>query len=109
MPTFSGDQLQELASRLLQGAGVSAADAETVAIELAGANLAGHDSHGVIRLKQYCDYVADGTIKPGAPVEVITDLPGCAVIDGHFNFGQVIAATFVGIGVCSGPLQRTRP
>lgn len=92
MPTFSGDQLQTIASRILQGAGVSAEEAEIVAIELAGANLVGHDSHGVIRLKQYCDYVTDGTIQPGAPIEVITDLPGCAVIDGNYNFGQVIAA-----------------
>ncbi len=91
MPTFNSDQLHEISMRILQGAGVAESDAAMVSKELAAANLVGHDSHGIIRLKQYVDYVEQGHIKPGAKIEVVIDLPGIAVIDGGSNFGQVIA------------------
>ena len=92
MPTFSRDQLHEVACRILEGAGVSKAEADIVAIELADANLVGHDSHGVIRLKQYVDYIGDGHIKPAGRVAVALELPGLAVMDGGYNFGQVVAS-----------------
>ena len=71
MPTFTADQLHDLAVRVLKGAGVSADDADLVATELKDANLMGHDSHGVIRLMQYADYVERGIIKPDAGFEVV--------------------------------------
>lgn len=91
MPTFTAEQLQTIAVRVLQGAGAAAEEAQTVANELAGANLVGHDSHGVMRLKQYVDYIEQGHIKPGATVELVIDKPGIAVLDGGGNFGQVVA------------------
>lgn len=92
MPTFSADQLKTIAIRILQGAGSNAEEAGIVATELAGANLVGHDSHGVMRLKQYVDYIDQGHIKPGTEVELVTDAPTIAVLDGGGNFGQVVAA-----------------
>ena len=91
MPTYSRNQLLDIALRILQGAGVGADEATIVATELADANMVGHDSHGIIRLKQYVDSMDAGDIKPGAMVELVTDLPSIAVIDGGYNFGQVIA------------------
>ncbi|MGE4003984.1 MAG: Ldh family oxidoreductase [Planctomycetaceae bacterium] len=90
MPSFSTSQLTTLSTRILEGAGVPAPEAQIVADELVGANLVGHDSHGVMRLMQYCKMIDDGVIKPGAKVEVTQDEPAYALIDGHFNFGQVI-------------------
>lgn len=91
MPTFSISQLFEMASRVLIAAGVPANDAATVAQELADANAVGHDSHGVMRLMQYADAIKKGFIKPGVPVEIIKSGGSFAVIDAHFNFGQVAA------------------
>ena len=61
MPTFTAEQLQTISVRILQGAGADAKEARIVADELAGANLVGHDSHGVMRLMQYVDYINQGT------------------------------------------------
>ncbi len=52
MPRFAPQELLDFAIAVLERAGASAADARTVAEHLVGANLAGHDSHGVMRLIQ---------------------------------------------------------
>ena len=43
MPTISAEQLREIASQLLQGAGASAEEASIISRHSMGANLAGHD------------------------------------------------------------------
>ncbi|HWL08952.1 MAG TPA: Ldh family oxidoreductase [Planctomicrobium sp.] len=93
MPTLPHTQLLELGRLILTGAGVSEEDAITVARELADANIVGHDSHGVMRLVQYVEFIRDGYAKPGAPTEIVDEGPTFAVIDGHFNFGQVTTRT----------------
>ncbi len=98
MPTFNADQLYEIAFRVLRGAGVSENEAEIVATELKDANLVGHDSHGIMRLMQYADYVEQGYIKPGSQLEVVQDRPAFAIIDGHFNFGQVTTTEAMRLG-----------
>ena len=75
MPTFSINQLREVAFRILQGAGVRDEDAQAVAQELADANAVGHDSHGIIRLKQYVNAIAAGDIVPDADVQTLVDRP----------------------------------
>jgi uncharacterized oxidoreductase len=91
MPTFPADTLHSFAARLLEAAGAPAEEAAIVAGALVRANLAGHDSHGVIRLEQYCRLMREGLIVPGAPTEVVSETAGSAVIDGHWGFGQVVA------------------
>lgn len=93
MPTFNYDQLLRTGIQILEGVGASAREAECVARELAEANLVGHDSHGVMRLVQYVQLVQEGFIQPGKPQNVVTEGPAYAVIDGGFNFGQVIASS----------------
>ncbi|WP_197444303.1 Ldh family oxidoreductase [Maioricimonas rarisocia] len=89
MPTLTTDQLYELGYRILTGADVQHEEASIVARELADANLVGHDSHGVMRLMQYVQMIDDGFVKPGGRFEVVKSAPAFAIIDGHFNFGQV--------------------
>ncbi|MEZ6055662.1 MAG: Ldh family oxidoreductase [Planctomycetaceae bacterium] len=99
MPTLQGPQLLELGRTILEGAGVPTADAAVVAAELADANLVGHDSHGVMRLMQYVQFVEEGFVKVGATSEVVHDTPSVVVIDGHFNFGQVTMAKALAVGI----------
>jgi uncharacterized oxidoreductase len=91
MPTFRADQLHTIARRVLEGAGVKPDDAEVVATELTDANLVGHDSHGVMRLVQYVDYIDQGFVKPDAEVALCADRGAWAIFDGNFHFGQVTA------------------
>ena len=99
MPTFSAAQLQTIATRILTSAGVRPADADVVATELADANLVGHDSHGVIRLMQYVDYIQQGFARPDGRFEVLIDRPAFAIVDGHFQFGQVTATKALQLGL----------
>jgi uncharacterized oxidoreductase len=92
MPIIDAEVLRDYARRLLSGVGAAAEEAETVADVLVGANLAGHDSHGVLRLEQYARLVRSGRIVPGAPFEVVRQTPAAALVDGHWGFGAVVAA-----------------
>jgi uncharacterized oxidoreductase len=57
MPLFRAPELTAFVTRIFQAAGVPADEAQTVSISLVGANLRGHDSHGVMRVPQYIDFV----------------------------------------------------
>ncbi|MBT5019926.1 MAG: Ldh family oxidoreductase, partial [Planctomicrobium sp.] len=83
MPTLKQSQLFELANRILVGAGIPAEDAKIVAQELSDANIVGHDSHGVMRLMQYVEFVQDGYVKPGGNFEVVKEGGAFAIVDGH--------------------------
>lgn len=99
MPTFHAEQLQTIASRILIAAGVDSDNAAIVATELKNANLTGHDSHGVIRLMQYVDYIEQGHIRPDGAFDLVADKPGFAIVDGNFQFGQVTATKALRIGL----------
>jgi hydroxycarboxylate dehydrogenase B len=84
------EALQRIAQAILAAAGSSADEAAKVAQKLVGANLAGHDSHGVIRVPQYVDQVADGLIVPNQGAEVIFETAVVTVLDGRGGYGQVV-------------------
>ena len=91
MPTVSVERLQLIASSLLVEAGASSEEADIVSEHCIDANLAGHDSHGVIQLPWYIDQIKRGQIIPGAPFEVIRETLTTTVVDGHGGFGQVVS------------------
>lgn len=91
MPILNDEQMFAVAETILQAAGVSQAESAIIAGELADANMVGHDSHGIMRLVQYVEFIRDGYAHPGAAMEVVHETSSSIVIDGHFNFGQVIA------------------
>lgn len=91
MPTVQANRLQTIAAELLKGAGASAEEAAIISRHSIGANLAGHDSHGIILIPTYIDRIKRGHIVPGAPYEVIQETPNSTVVDGHWGFGYVIS------------------
>ena len=107
MPTFQPDQLLAIATRILTGAGVSQENAETVATELKNANLVGHDSHGVMRLMQYIEFIDQGHVQPNGDFEILQEKPGFAITDGHFQFGQVSATKALQLGMQKAKEQGT--
>ena len=50
MPIVQADRLTRIGAALLKAAGASDAEAHAVAVGCVNANLAGHDSHGVIAI-----------------------------------------------------------
>ena len=83
-------RLTEIEIGLLVAAGASPEEAATVARYNVGANLVGHDSHGIILIPQYIDRIKAGHIVPGAPWEIKQETPTTTVIDGNWGFGYVV-------------------
>jgi uncharacterized oxidoreductase len=91
--------LQDFVGDVFAGAGCSADESARVAKYLVSANLVGHDSHGVVRVPRYVQGKLDGKVKPDQTIEVLTDTPVIAVVDGKYGFGQTVAPQAVAIGV----------
>src|ERR1700744_4196414 len=90
MPVVHAEKLMEIAPALLEGAGATADEAATIARYNIGANLVGHDSHGIILIPSYIDRIKAGHIVPGAPFDVKEQSPTTMVIDGNWGFGYVV-------------------
>ena len=87
MPTVQADRLTTIGSALLRAAGASQEEADAVAVGCVNANLAGHDSHGIIAVPTYIDRIKVGHIVPGAKWTIVQESPATTVIDGHWGFG----------------------
>ncbi len=90
MPVIKAAQLERIASDIFQGAGLSADESAIVAKSLVKSNLMGHDSHGVIRIPEYCQLLKDGVVRPGQNARVERETDASAVLEGGWGFGQVI-------------------
>ena len=88
-----------LTRQIFLAAGCNAHEASSIATRLTGANLRGHDSHGVIRIPRYVQYIEEGTQVPNQTVDVILDGGQIAVVDGKFGFGQTVGEQTVDIGI----------
>ena len=87
MPIVQADRLTRIGAALLKAAGASDEEAGAVAVGCVNANLAGHDSHGVIAIPTYIDRIKAGHIVPGAKWTIVQESPTTTVIDGHWGFG----------------------
>jgi uncharacterized oxidoreductase len=76
---------------ILRAANTNAEEAQVVRRHMIGANLVGHDSHGVILLPTYVDRIKRGHIVPGAKFEIVREGPTTARINGNWGFGQVVS------------------
>jgi LDH2 family malate/lactate/ureidoglycolate dehydrogenase len=91
MPEFEPAYLRGVGRRIFEAAGAPPDIAEHVADHLVAANLAGHDSHGVIRIPWYLDHVRRGWIRPGARPRLLHDRPAAALVSGEWGFGHPAA------------------
>jgi hydroxycarboxylate dehydrogenase B len=91
--------LTRMLTAIFAAAGASADEAGAIAGNLVDANLTGHDSHGVIRTQRYLHWQAEGTLVFGKSVEIVSEAPGFALLDGGHGFGQVIGPQAVDIGI----------
>ena len=87
MPIVQAERLTRIGTALLKAAGASDEEASAVAVGCVNANLAGHDSHGIIAVPTYIDRIKAGHIVPGAPWTIVQESPTTTVIDGHWGFG----------------------
>src|SRR3954454_4264357 len=93
------DRLRELTAGIFERAGCQLPEAERIAAHLVEANLVGHDSHGVIRVASYVQWLRDGKVLAGRTLQVAFENEALAVVDGQFGFGQTIGTEAVELGV----------
>jgi uncharacterized oxidoreductase len=96
---FQSDKLISLVHDLFETAGCSADEAERIATLLVEANLVGHDSHGVVRVPSYLQWLREGKVIANQSVRVVHDHEAIVVLDGQFGFGQSIGEQAVRIGL----------
>ena len=104
MPVLQPVPLANYTSRIFQAAGTPKMTADLVGQSLVSANLAGHDSHGVIRIMQYLRQIDEDEIRPRATPEIERETPVMSLFNGHRCFGQLAAKVAIedGIGKARG-------
>ena len=91
MPTVDHEPLGQMVDGILRAMGANEEETQIVRRHMIGANLVGHDSHGVILLSTYVDRIKKGHIVPGAKFEIVREGPTTARINGNWGFGQVVS------------------
>jgi hydroxycarboxylate dehydrogenase B len=99
MVVVKAPELEEFVAEIFSRSGCSIDESRRIAKYLVAANLTGHDSHGVIRVPRYVQMKNDGFVVPDQTVEVITETPVLAVLDGRYGFGQTVAPQSVRVGI----------
>ncbi len=90
MPIFHPENLHAFVSQVCHALGSEPREGELVADQLVGANLAGHDSHGVGMLPTYVAMAKQGELRLNEHVTTVTDNGPVVVLDGNSGFGQVM-------------------
>ena len=98
----SADDLRRCITDIFAASGSDTEEAGVIAEHLVGANLVGHDSHGVIRVMEYLPFIERDMVRPNQTATVVADTDVVTVIDGGRGYGQVIgvAAMERGIAKC---------
>jgi LDH2 family malate/lactate/ureidoglycolate dehydrogenase len=73
---------------MLASVGAHPEDAALVADSLIQGNLAGHDSHGVLRLPTYIHAALDGQVKAAARPSIVRRKGATGLVDGAIGYGQ---------------------
>src|SRR5450432_1423969 len=90
MKTVRPQQLIQLVAAIMQAGGCDGSEAQAVARRLVDSNLVGHDSHGVIRVGKYLEWMRDGWVKANQIPSVTFETDSIAIVDGNRGFGQVV-------------------
>lgn len=93
------DKLQELTTAIFTAAGCQPEEAGRIALHLVEANLVGHDSHGVIRIATYVQWLRSGKVFANRTLQVVFENEAIAVVDGQLGFGQTIGAQAMQLGI----------
>jgi uncharacterized oxidoreductase len=102
---IGAENLARYVRDVFEGEGCAGPEAERIGRYLVAANLAGHDSHGVIRVPRYIGWLRDGAVHAGREPEVVTDGGAFALLDARFGFGQTAGPAAVAQGIARARLH----
>ena len=99
MKRIDAEELIALVEGLFLAKGAQAEEARDVAVSLVGANLTGHDSHGVVRVPKYLSWIDEGTLRLGREPEIVNDGGVFVVVDGGHGMGQTMGRCILDLGI----------
>src|SRR5450432_3328606 len=99
MRTVRPQQLIQLVAAIMQAGGCRADEAQTIARRLVDSNLVGHDSHGVIRVGKYLEWMRAGWVKSNLAPTIAFESATIAIIDGNRGCGQVVGEFAGKVGI----------
>ena len=79
----------ELISEIFQAKSCSDYEARTIAERLCGSNLKGHDSHGIVRVPRYVEWMGEEKVFANRKSDVVIDAVALAFVDAKQCFGHV--------------------
>lgn len=82
--------LERFVTSMLKSQAVPEEDAEKVAALMVQADVLGHDTHGVFRLRQYLARLRDKGCNASAQVNVVKETTATALIDGDNGLGHLV-------------------
>jgi uncharacterized oxidoreductase len=91
MPTIPPDALADVVAGIFHAAGASERIARIVAESLVLSDMVGHESHGVVRVRQYLASIRAGDIVPHAEPVVVRETAVLSLVDARRGFGQLAA------------------
>lgn len=91
--------LRRYIAAIFRASGSAEKEAAIVSDHLVDANLVGHDSHGVIRVNKYTEWLTDGMVVANRHAEIVNDHGAMIVVDGGFGYGQVIGTEAMEIAI----------
>jgi uncharacterized oxidoreductase len=93
------ERLKTLVTAIFAAAGCRSHEAERIGHYLVEANLVGHDSHGVIRVSFYIQWLREGKVLANQKLQVVFENEVIAIVDGQFGFGQVMGEEAMRLGI----------
>lgn len=99
MERIDAGELTALVAGLFRAKGACDDEAHDIATSLVGANLTGHDSHGVVRVPKYLAWIDEGSLRLGGDLDIVNDGSVFVVADGGYATGQVLGRRIVDLGV----------
>lgn len=99
MPLLQPAPLVDFVARIFVAAGAPEETAQLVAQSLVTSDLVGHESHGVVRVRQYLDAIRRGDLDPAARPSIVHSAAGVVTVDGCRAFGQLAARWTIEQGV----------
>jgi uncharacterized oxidoreductase len=97
--TIAPQALHDWVAALWRAAGSSAREATLTADHLVGANLAGHDSHGVGMLPRYVASHLNGELQLNREIEVVGEAGNLVTADGRRGMGQSVAQQAMALAI----------
>jgi LDH2 family malate/lactate/ureidoglycolate dehydrogenase len=86
---ISAERLERWVSRVFLKEGLPEEHAQTVAKVLVWANLRGMDTHGVVRVPRYVDYIREGDLNPSPAMSTRNESAACVLLEADRAAGPV--------------------